>query len=148
MSILSVVAVIGIVGYVIARQLFGEPLRGKRLILLPLILAIIGGIDLGKNGRHLGPADIVLIVIEVLVATVIGLGQGSMMQLEARDGVLWGKMPRRSLWVWAALLASHGVLDLSVQPLRIQLPVVCDAGQRSLRRSTVRRDANCASYDR
>ncbi len=112
MSILSVVAVVVIVGYVIGRQLLGEPVRGKRLIVLPLILAIVGAVDLGKTGSHPGPADIALIVVEAVIAALIGLGQGALMRLEARDGALWGQMPGRSLWLWIALVASHGGLDL------------------------------------
>jgi hypothetical protein len=112
MSILEIVAVIGIVGWVIARQLLGEPLRGKRLIVLPLVLAVIGAVDLSGHGHHPGTADIVMIAIEVVIAAGIGLGQGSMMRLEARNGVLWGQMPRRSLLLWLTLVVSHGLLDL------------------------------------
>jgi hypothetical protein len=97
---------------VIIRQLMGEPLRGKRLILLPAILAIIGVIDLGQHGHHPGATDIVMIVIGAVIAALIGLGQGSMMRLESRNGALWGQMPVRSLWLWLGLVLSHGVLDL------------------------------------
>jgi hypothetical protein len=33
-----------------------------------------------------------------------------MMRLEARQGVLWGQMPRRSLWLWLALVISRVLL--------------------------------------
>ncbi|MFD0442820.1 hypothetical protein ACFQ10_10195 [Streptomyces indonesiensis] len=42
MNVLQVLAAIAVVIFVIARQLRGEPLRGKRLILLPAILAVVG----------------------------------------------------------------------------------------------------------
>ncbi len=36
----------------------GEPLRGKRVVLLPVILAVAGVVDLGKHGRHVEPTCI------------------------------------------------------------------------------------------
>jgi hypothetical protein len=90
-----VLAVIAVVGYVIGRQLMGEPLRGKRVVLLPVILAVIGVIDLGQHGHHVEPVDIVCLVISGLIAVTIGLLQGRMMRLESRNGVLWGQMPGR-----------------------------------------------------
>jgi hypothetical protein len=109
---LEVIAAIAIVGYVIGRQLLGEPLRGKRLILLPAVLAVVGGIDVAGHGHHPGGLDIVLIAAAAIIAAVIGVRQGLAMRLQARDGVLWGQMPPRSLWLWLALVLSHGLLDL------------------------------------
>src|SRR5271156_4276013 len=110
MNVLDIAAVIAIVGYVIGRQLFGEHLRGKRLIALPVVLAVIGGTELGGHGHHLGASDIALIAVGAAVAACIGIAQGSMMRLEARDGTLWGQMPGRSLWLWLALVLSRVVL--------------------------------------
>ena len=109
---LVVVAVIGIVGYVIGRQLLGEPLRGKRLIVLPLILAGVGALDLGKDGRHPQAIDIAFIVASGVVAAGIGLAQGGMMRLENRNGGLWGQMPVKSLWLWVALVMSRVLIGV------------------------------------
>jgi hypothetical protein len=92
-TIIVTLAVIAIVACVIGRQLLGEPLRGKRVIALPTILALVGAVDLGRDGRHPHATDIVLIAISGVIAIVIGLGQGRMMRLESRGGALWGKMP-------------------------------------------------------
>ncbi|MGO8883935.1 MAG: hypothetical protein ACLPUO_18575 [Streptosporangiaceae bacterium] len=48
-EVLQVLAVVAIVAYVIGRQLKGEPLRGKRVVLLPAILAVIGVVDLTRT---------------------------------------------------------------------------------------------------
>jgi hypothetical protein len=112
MNALAVVAVIGIVAYVIGRQILGEPLRGKRLIVLPAVLMVAGVADLGHRGQPVGPADIVLIVLGLLVAAGIGLKQGLSLRLESRNGALWGQLPPRRLWLWVALVVSHGVLLL------------------------------------
>jgi hypothetical protein len=115
MNALATVAVVGIVVYVVGRQLLGEPLRGKRLIVLPAVLVVAGAADLGHRthpGHPVGSADIVLIVVALLVAAGIGLKQGLSLRLESRNGGLWGQLPPRRLWLWVALVVSHGALLL------------------------------------
>jgi hypothetical protein len=111
-EVIRVLAVITVIGYVIGRQLMGEPLRGKRVVLLPVILAVAGVVDLGKHGRHVEPADFVFLVISGLIAVTIGLLQGRMMRLEARNGALWGQMPVRALWLWALLVGSRLIITV------------------------------------
>jgi hypothetical protein len=110
MSVLEIVAVIGIVVYVIGRQLIGEPLRGRRLMLLPAILVVLGSTSLVGHGQHLVTSDIVIIAMGGVVAAVIGAVQGSRMRLEARNGTLWGQMPVSSLWLWLALVISRVIM--------------------------------------
>lgn len=104
---LEVLAVIAIVAYVIGRQLLGESLRGKRVILLPAILTVVGLTRLGGSGHHVRAVDVACLAVSGVIALAIGLGQGAMMRLEERDGGLWGRMPARSLLLWAALIASR-----------------------------------------
>jgi hypothetical protein len=111
-DVLIVLAVIAVVAFVIVRQLKGEPIRGKRLIVLPAVLAVIGIVDLASAGRHPAAIDIFFISVSALIAAGIGVGQGLMMHLEPRLGALWGKMPARSLWLWAALVATRVGLDV------------------------------------
>ena len=111
-DVLIVLAVIAVVAFVIVRQLKGEPIRGKRLIVLPAVLALIGIVDLTNAGRHPAAIDIFFISVSALIAAGIGVGQGLMMHLEPRLGALWGKMPVRSLWLWAALIATRVGLDV------------------------------------
>jgi hypothetical protein len=107
-----VLAVIAVIGYVIGRQLMGEPLRGKRVVLLPVVLAVAGAADLGTHGRHVRPVDVVFLVISGLIAVTIGLLQGRMMRLEDRNGALWGQMPVRALWLWALLVGSRLIMTV------------------------------------
>jgi hypothetical protein len=111
-EVIRVLAVIAIIGYVIGRQLMGEPLRGKRVVLLPVILAVAGVVDLGKHGRHVEPADVICLVISGLIAVTIGLLQGRMIRLEGRNGALWGQMPVRALWLWALLVGSRLIMTV------------------------------------
>ena len=103
MSGLEILVVIGIIGFVIYQQLAGQLLQGKRLVVLPAVVTVIGFLDL--RGHHMGPADIAWLTVGAAGSLLIGLAFGVITRLESRDGVLWGKMPLRGLWLWVALVA-------------------------------------------
>ena len=107
-QLLPILAVIAIVVYVIGRQLVGEQLRGKRVILLPAILTVIGVANLASSkGHHIGIADVVCLALSAVIAAGIGLAQGRAMRLESRNGALWAQLPVQGLWLWLALLVSR-----------------------------------------
>jgi hypothetical protein len=114
-DLIRIAVVIAVVVYVIGRQLRGEPLRGRRVVLLPVILTVIGIVDLGGNHVAVRPVDVACLVIGGVVAGVIGLAQGAVMRLESRSGTLWGQLPIAGLWLWLLLivtrLAMAGVAD-------------------------------------
>jgi hypothetical protein len=142
MSVLDIVAVVAIAGYVIGRQLLGEHLRGRRLILLPIVLVAIGISQLVGHGHHPGTADIALIAIGAVVAIAVGLAQGTLMHLEARGGTLWGQMPLRSLWLWTALVGSRVVFDVVAHGMGAHLaastaPIILTLGINRLAQAAV-----------
>lgn len=108
----------GIVGVVVigvvVGQLKGEVLHGKRMVALPVVLVAIG-LDALARAHNVHGIDISCISLSALFAASIGLGQGAMMQLDARHGALRGKLPVRGLWLWAALVGSR-VLVAVVAP--------------------------------
>lgn len=104
---LPIIAVIAIVAYVIGRQLIGEPLRGKRVVLLPVILAVIGVADLSGKSHDVQPVDVGCLAIGALVVAGIGAAQGRAMRLESRNGSLWGQMPPKALWLWLLLIMAR-----------------------------------------
>jgi hypothetical protein len=103
MSVIEILAVIAIIGYVIYQQVKGQPLRGKRTVLLPAILTVIGFLNLRGGGTHLSGADITCLVIGAAGSAAIGLAFGAVTRLESRGGYLWAQLPLRGLWLWAAL---------------------------------------------
>ena len=107
MSLLTVLAAIGIVVYVIGQQLAGTALSGKRLVVLPAVLVVIGILDLSGNGSHPGATDIVLLSVSAVIAIAIGLGLGAMTRLERRDGYLWAQLPKQGLWLWGGLFVGR-----------------------------------------
>jgi hypothetical protein len=102
-SWLEILVVIGIIAFVIYQQVAGQLLRGKRVVLLPAIVTVLGFLNL--RGQHLTPADIAWIAVGAVGSVLIGLAFGLITRLEAREGVLWGKLPARGLWLWVALAA-------------------------------------------
>jgi hypothetical protein len=111
-SVIEILAVIGIIGYVIYCQVKGQPLRGRRTVLLPAILTVIGFVNLRSGGAHLSGADITSLVIGAAGSAVIGLAFGAVTRLESRGGYLWAQLPLRGLWLWAALVAWRVVVIL------------------------------------
>jgi hypothetical protein len=110
MSAIEILAVIGIIGYVIFKQVRGEALRGKRAVLLPAILTVIGFTDLhASNGAHLQRDDIICITIGAAGSVLIGLAFGAVTRLENRGGYLWAQLPMWGLWLWGAMFAWRGV---------------------------------------
>ncbi len=112
MSGLEITAAVGLVGYIIYRQVKGEPLRGKRTVVLPAVLTVIGFLNL-RGGGHLTSADIFCLVAGVGGAVAVGLAFGAVTRLRSRDGYLWAQLPTAGLWLWAALIAWR-LLDTAV----------------------------------
>ncbi|MFJ9031008.1 hypothetical protein ACIRQP_21250 [Streptomyces sp. NPDC102274] len=110
MSFLQIVGALLIIVLVIARQVQGEPLRGRRLIVLPVALTLLGAYLLSKHDEKPSAADVVFIAVGAAVAAVIGLLQGRSTVLEARDGVLWARTPTSGLWLWLVLIVSRVVV--------------------------------------
>ena len=106
MSALEILAVVGVIGFIVFRQVRGEALRGKRAVLLPAILTVIGFSDLrGNGGAHLQPADVTCLIVGTAGSAAIGLAFGAITRLESRGGYLWAQLPIRGLWLWGAMVA-------------------------------------------
>jgi hypothetical protein len=105
MSGIEILAVVGIIGYVMFRQVSGEALRGKRAVLLPAVLTVVGYGDLhGDRGARLSHADVACLVVGAAGSVVIGLAFGWVTRLEERDGYLWARLPVWGLALWGALV--------------------------------------------
>jgi hypothetical protein len=109
---LEIIAAVAVIGYTIARQLIGEPLRGKRVIVLPAVLTVIGILDLRSGSAPVRPADVACLVAGGVLVAAVGVAQARMMRLESRGGGLWGQLPPKGLWLWLLLIASRVLLTL------------------------------------
>ena len=111
MSGLEILAVIGVIGFVIYQQVAGQKVQGKRLILLPAVLTVIGYFDL-HGAKGMRPADYVWLAIGAAGSLAIGLAFGLITKVGSRDGVLWAKLPVWGLLLWVAMLAFRVVVML------------------------------------
>jgi hypothetical protein len=107
MSVLTVLVAIGIIVFVVGQQVVGTSLRGRRVIVLPAVLTVIGIVDISSSKTHPGVTDIVLLVVSTVIAIAIGLGLGAITRLERRDGHLWAQLPKQGLWLWGGLIVSR-----------------------------------------
>ena len=109
MSWLEILAVIAVIGFVIYQQVAGQVLQGRRLVVLPAVLTIIGFVDL-HGAKHLHPADIVWLTVGAIGSLLIGLAFGAITRLQERNGALWAQLPLRGLWLWVALIAWRALI--------------------------------------
>jgi hypothetical protein len=115
-GIVEIAAIGAAVIYVIAGQVKGQLLQPKRLVVLPGVLIVVGLIGLAHM-RGVGAADIACITATGLIAIAIGLGQGAVTRLETRGGALYGRLPVRGLWLWAALIGSRVLVMVAAHAL-------------------------------
>jgi hypothetical protein len=104
MSWLEILVVIGVVGFVIYQQVAGQAVQGRRLIVLPAVLTVVGFIDL-HNAKHIDAADILWLTVGAIGSLLIGLAFGAITRLQERNGALWSQLPLAGLWLWVGLIA-------------------------------------------
>ena len=104
MSWLEILVVIGVVGFVIYQQVAGQAVQGRRLIVLPAVVTVVGFLNL-HAAKHIHPADIVWLTVGAIGSLLIGLAFGAITRLRERDGALWSQLPLRGLWLWVGLIA-------------------------------------------
>jgi hypothetical protein len=112
MSVLTILVAIGVIAYVIGAQVIGQSLTGRRAVVFPAVLTVIGVVDLASGKSHPGALDVALIALSAAIAIAIGLGLGFLTHIERREGHLWVQLPKRGLWLWAALFASRLLVTL------------------------------------
>jgi hypothetical protein len=103
MSLIEILVVVAIIGFVIFQQVTGQAVQGKRLLLLPAIVTAIGFADL-HGVKHLHHADYVWLAVGAIGSVAIGLAFGAITRISSRDGALWAKLPLWGLWLWVAMI--------------------------------------------
>jgi hypothetical protein len=98
MNLLTALLAVAAIVYVVARRFAGEPLEGRRLIVLPVVLTIIGATRL--DHLHPTPVEVAVLVAEAAVAVVLGAVRGLTVQVYDRDGHLWYRYRPLTLAVW------------------------------------------------
>jgi hypothetical protein len=98
MNLLTALLAVAAIGYVLVRRLAGEPLEGRRLVILPVVLLIIGATQL--NGVHATPLDVAVLVVEGVAALGLGAVRGLTVHVYGRGGHLWYRYRPITIVVW------------------------------------------------
>jgi uncharacterized membrane protein YoaT (DUF817 family) len=89
----------------------GQPLKVKRLLILPVLLTVLGITDLtGSSAPRLTPKDIAFLVVSVAVSAVLGAARGATIELYPNQGELWQRYRRSTVALWIALITTKLVL--------------------------------------
>jgi hypothetical protein len=107
MSAITILAALGVIVFTIGQQILGSALTGRRVVVLPLLLTVVGFVEVTGHHAHAGATDFALIGLSAAIAIAIGLALGVKTRIERRDGYLWAQLPKSGLFLWAALIASR-----------------------------------------
>ncbi|MBE1463508.1 DUF1453 family protein [Kibdelosporangium phytohabitans] len=99
----EIVLIIAVIAYVLGRRLLGEPVQGKRLLLLPAVLLGAGLLDLTKVAQS--PASIWFLIATTVLSAVLGLLRGASTRVFEKDGVVHLRYTVMTLVLWAANIA-------------------------------------------
>ncbi|WP_431902100.1 hypothetical protein [Nonomuraea sp. bgisy101] len=130
MTVLNIVLIVGLVGYVVVRRMIGEPLNARDVYVPPLVLIGLGIHVL--SAVALTPVDVLWLVISGLVALGFGAMRASTTGLFEREGVLWQRYTWRTLVVWVVsaaasigvgLLATRFGLHEQARPISLSIGV-------------------------
>jgi hypothetical protein len=117
---LQVTLIVAAVGYVLFSRFRGQPLRVRRAVVLPLVLAVLGAVTVAHALPHgLTGADVVFLVGGGLVAFAIGALRGTSVLIYPQDGVLWLRYRGVTLAWWVVSIAARFGLVALAGPLGV-----------------------------
>jgi hypothetical protein len=100
---IEIIVIIAAIGYVLARRLIGEPAEGKRMLLIPAILTVVGVVDLAQVSQS--PVSIGFLVGAAVVSAAIGLLRGASVRVFERDGIVFMRYRVTTVVLWAVNFA-------------------------------------------
>lgn len=106
-SPLTILLVVAAVGWVLWSRMKGQPLKTKRLLVLPAVLTVLGITDLtGSSAPHLTPKDIGFLVASAAVSAILGAARGATIVIYPHDGELWQRYRPVTVVLWISLIAA------------------------------------------
>lgn len=110
-SPLTIVLAVAAVGYVLWSRMKGQPLKAKRLLVLPVVLTVLGITDLtGSSAPHLTPKDIGFLAAGVGISAALGAARGATIELYPQGGELWQRYRPVTVGLWITLIAAKLIL--------------------------------------
>jgi hypothetical protein len=105
-TVVLVVLVLAVVGYVLASRITGQPVNTRRLLVLPGVLTAMGALQLsGAVSGGVRPQDLGLLAVGLATAAGLGAARGGTVTVAVRDGRPWLQYRAVTLGLWAATVA-------------------------------------------
>ncbi|MFI6095610.1 DUF1453 domain-containing protein [Lentzea sp. NPDC051213] len=99
----EVVLIAAAIIYVLARRLMGEPAEGKRLLILPAVLGVIGLTQVSVTSA----SAIVFLVASAALSVVFGLLRGLTIRTYEQNGIVMLRYTAMTIVLWVASIAAR-----------------------------------------
>ncbi len=109
MNAIDILLIVAGVGYVLVRRVVGDIVQLKSLLVLPLVLSVIGAVQLQDVG-HLGVVTVGFLGLGIALSLVIGAVRGLTVHLGERNGELWMRYRAGTVGLWVLNFAVKGAL--------------------------------------
>jgi hypothetical protein len=107
-SPLTILLIVAAVGYVLWSRMKGQPLKLKRMLVLPVVLMVLGVTDLtGSSAPNLTPKDIAFLVVSATIAAVLGAARGATIELYPQQSEVWQRYRRITVGLWITLIVTR-----------------------------------------
>jgi len=108
----EIVLIAAAIIFVMARRLLGEPAVGKRLLLLPVILGVIG-----LTQTSVGSVSaLAFLLVSAALSVVFGLLRGLTIRTYERNGIVMLRYTAMTIALWVASIAARFALGFLLAP--------------------------------
>jgi hypothetical protein len=98
----EVVPILAAVCYVLVRRMMGEPAQGKRMLVLPAVLVVIGLSDLSGDAQT--AVSVLFLVVTGGISVLLGGLRGLSVRLSKRDGLAFVNYTGVTVALWVVNL--------------------------------------------
>lgn len=98
----QIVVILAAIGYVMMRRIMGEPAQGKRMLVLPAVLVVIGLSDVSGDAQTV--VSTLFLVLTGGVSIVLGAFRGASVRLSERDGLAFVNYTAVTVALWVVNL--------------------------------------------
>jgi hypothetical protein len=99
----EIILIIAVIGYVLACRLIGEPVEGRRVLLIPVVLTGVGIVVLAKV--TLSPVSIGFLIGTTAISLVLGLLRGASIRVFEKDDIVFMRYTASTVVLWAVNIA-------------------------------------------
>lgn len=99
---IQIILVVALVAYVLIRRLAGQPAQGKKLLILPVIIMVIGIASLSHTWS---PLAVGFLVATTGISFIIGILRGVSIKLFDKDGIVWMRYTAITVVLWVVNIA-------------------------------------------